>query len=61
MVPERANKDAREVFLRTYPIVYRVRKGGILVLTVFEGHRQCSPGADLAPWAPAAASGKFKV
>lgn len=31
--------DIREVFVRTYRIVYRVREEGILVLTVFEGHR----------------------
>jgi len=31
-VPEKAQADVREVFLRTYRIVYRVRKGGILVL-----------------------------
>lgn len=39
VVPERVRPDVREVFLRTYRIVYRVRQGSILVLTVFEGHR----------------------
>ncbi|HVH45226.1 MAG TPA: type II toxin-antitoxin system RelE/ParE family toxin [Labilithrix sp.] len=39
IVPEKARIDVREVFLRTYRIVYRVRESGILVLTVFEGHR----------------------
>jgi addiction module RelE/StbE family toxin len=39
VVPEKRESDLREVFLRTYRIVYRVREGGILVLTVFEGHR----------------------
>ncbi len=39
IVPENAQADVREVFVRTYRIVYRVRGGGILVLTVFEGHR----------------------
>ena len=29
----------REVFLRSYRIVYRVVDEGIVVLTVFEGHR----------------------
>jgi plasmid stabilization system protein ParE len=43
VVPEKARADVREVFLRTYRIVYRVRDGGILVLTVFEGHRLFPP------------------
>ncbi len=29
----------REVFLQSYRIVYRVTLKGIVVLTVFEGHR----------------------
>jgi toxin ParE1/3/4 len=40
VVPEKGRPDIREVFLRTYRLVYRVREGGILVLTVFEGHRR---------------------
>ena len=39
VVPELQRNDIREVFLRTHRIVYRVRKGTIDVLTVFEGHR----------------------
>jgi len=39
VVPELQRNDVREVFLRTHRIVYRVRKGTIDVLTVFEGHR----------------------
>lgn len=39
VVPEIARDDAREVFQRTYRIVYRVVDDGIVVLTVFEGHR----------------------
>jgi hypothetical protein len=39
VVPELQRNDVREVFLRTYRIVYRIRKGTIDVLTVFEGHR----------------------
>ena len=39
VVPEKAQIDVREVFLRQYRIVYRVRESGILILTVFEGHR----------------------
>ena len=40
VVPERQQYDVREVFVQTYRIVYRVRETGILVLTVFEGHRR---------------------
>jgi plasmid stabilization system protein ParE len=39
IVPEMAQAEVREVFVRTYRVVYRVRTSGILVLTVFEGHR----------------------
>jgi addiction module RelE/StbE family toxin len=39
VVPELQRDDIREVFLRTYRIVYRVREEAIDVLTVFEGHR----------------------
>ena len=45
VVPEKGRPDIREVFLRTYRIVYRVREGSILVLTVFEGHRLFSRSA----------------
>jgi toxin ParE1/3/4 len=45
VVPEKRQADVREVFLRSYRIVYRVRAGSILVLTVFEGHRLFPPGA----------------
>ena len=38
-VPEVGRDDVREVFLKTYRIVYRVVPDGIEVLTVFEGHR----------------------
>ncbi|MCP4605765.1 MAG: type II toxin-antitoxin system RelE/ParE family toxin [Proteobacteria bacterium] len=38
-VPERANQEVREVFLRNYRIVYRINKDEIHVLTIFEGHR----------------------
>jgi toxin ParE1/3/4 len=40
VVPELGDPDIREVFLRTYRIVYRVEATRILVLTVFEGHRK---------------------
>lgn len=39
VVPEKGRPDIREVFVRIYRVVYRVREEGILVLTVFEGHR----------------------
>lgn len=39
IVPEIARDDVREVFQRTYRIVYRIVDDGIVVLTVFEGHR----------------------
>ena len=39
VVPELQRDDIREVLLRAYRIVYRLRPGEIHVLTVFEGHR----------------------
>jgi toxin ParE1/3/4 len=47
VIPERARQNVREVFVRTYRIVYRVREAGILVLTVFEGHRMFPSDLDL--------------
>lgn len=38
-VPEIGRDDVREMFLRTYRLVYRVLDEAIDVLTVFEGHR----------------------
>lgn len=49
VVPEIGRNDVREIFLRTYRIVYRVVDDGIVVLTVFEGHRlirNLDPDAD---------------
>lgn len=40
VVPEVGRVDVREVFVRSYRIVYRVAEEGIVVLTVFEGHRR---------------------
>jgi plasmid stabilization system protein ParE len=40
VVPELRREDVREVFLRTYRIVYRVAGEDLRVLTVFEGHRR---------------------
>ncbi len=39
VVPEIGRDDVREVFLRTYRIVYRVVDDGLVVLTIFGGHR----------------------
>lgn len=39
LVPEVGRNEVREVFKRTYRIVYRVSRDRIEVLTVFEGHR----------------------
>ena len=38
-VPELRRDDIREVFLRSYRIVYRVRDDLVEILTIFEGHR----------------------
>lgn len=39
-VPELGRENLREVFKRTYRMVYRVATGHIEILTVFEGHRR---------------------
>lgn len=39
VVPDRADRETREVFVRNYRIVYRVFDDAIHVLTLFEGHR----------------------
>ena len=38
VVPELGRDDIREVFLRSYRIIYRVAGDDIRLLTVFEGH-----------------------
>ena len=38
-VPERRREHIREVFLRSYRIIYRVQGAEVLILTVLEGHR----------------------
>lgn len=38
-VPERRREHIREVFLRSYRIIYRVQGSEVLILTVLEGHR----------------------
>jgi toxin ParE1/3/4 len=39
-VPEFGREEIREVLERSYRIIYYVKKDGIVVLTVFEGHRR---------------------
>jgi len=50
VVPEVDRPDIREVILENYRIVYLVRTARIVVLTVFESHRQLT-GDDLGPTA----------
>lgn len=40
VVPEFGRNDVRDVFQRTYRIVYRVMPRDVVVLTIFEGHRR---------------------
>jgi plasmid stabilization system protein ParE len=40
VVPELNDPAIREVFLRTYRIIYRIEPTRILILTIFEGHRR---------------------
>jgi toxin ParE1/3/4 len=43
VVPEIERENVREVFLRSYRIVYRVGRDSIEIMTVFEGHRLLRP------------------
>jgi addiction module RelE/StbE family toxin len=45
IVPEKSRPDVRELLLRSYRIVYRIRDRRIDILTVFEGHKQLSVSA----------------
>ncbi len=47
VVPEFQREDIRELLLRNYRIVYRIREVAVDVLTVFEGHRRFPNGIDL--------------
>jgi toxin ParE1/3/4 len=47
MVPEFGREDIREVFLRSYRIVYKIGEETIDVLTVFEGHRMLESDTDI--------------
>jgi toxin ParE1/3/4 len=50
IVPELEREDVREVFVRSYRIVYELTADELRVLTVFEGHRLLSePGSEDEP------------
>jgi toxin ParE1/3/4 len=49
VVPEAQEPDVREVFLRSYRLVYRVVGNELHVLTVFEGHRLFTTDTDDEP------------
>ena len=40
VVPEGKDPNIREVFLRSYRIIYRIEPESLLVLRVIEGHRR---------------------
>jgi plasmid stabilization system protein ParE len=40
IVPEIGRPEIREILVKSYRIVYRIRDGKIEILTVFEGHRR---------------------
>jgi toxin ParE1/3/4 len=40
IVPEFGTPAIREIVFKGYRIVYRVNKGAVIILTVFESHRQ---------------------
>ena len=46
IVPEYGRPDFREVFVKTYRIIYRVDGRDIVVITVIEGHRLLPRGVD---------------
>ncbi|MFH1942575.1 MAG: type II toxin-antitoxin system RelE/ParE family toxin [bacterium] len=39
VVPELSNNEIRELIIKNYRLVYKIRKNNIEILTVFEGHR----------------------
>jgi toxin ParE1/3/4 len=46
VVPEFGRPDVREVFVRTYRVVYKITRGAILVLVVFDGSMQMPSDVD---------------
>lgn len=47
VVPEMGMETLREVFVRTYRIVYRIKGDEVQVITVFEGHRLFPEDVDM--------------
>lgn len=47
VVPEYRRDDVREVFVRAYRILYRVRPAELVVLAFIEGHQQLPADLDL--------------
>lgn len=39
IVPEISNTSIRELLIKSYRLVYQIKKSEIFILTVFEGHR----------------------
>ncbi|RIK76475.1 plasmid stabilization protein [candidate division KSB1 bacterium] len=39
IVPEFSQPEIREIFEKSYRIIYRIHKARVEILTVFEGHR----------------------
>ena len=46
IVPERGRSDVREVIVGSDRVAYRTTEDGIVILTVFEGHRLLPPGLE---------------
>jgi toxin ParE1/3/4 len=44
VVPEQRDDDIREVFVRSYRIIYRIAGNQTIILTVLEGHRLLRAG-----------------
>jgi toxin ParE1/3/4 len=43
IVPEVRDPEVREVFVRSYRIIYRIERHRVLILTIIEGHRRLRP------------------
>ncbi len=50
IVPEISNNSIRELLIKNYRVVYRVKASQIDILTVFDGHK--FPGLDEIPGEP---------
>jgi toxin ParE1/3/4 len=40
IVPELCRKDIREIIVKKYRVVYKIETKKIIILTVFEGHKE---------------------